>query len=801
MAVTRSQVEKYCRQHNMSVAATNYALEAHTRMSRDPIATGMMSVAVEHQSPKMGVTFNTESRTTELSFAKYLSYDKSVFAFFEQPPEIDCVRTQKNGVRRTHTYKADVLVLYFSGPVVCELKKEQELEGKILKNPTDWHRDGEYVVDLPAQVAFEAIGLTHRVVSSRNLSQVRTANVSLLMQAQEQEPRNLDALRRACRDQFANAGIQTLASLGHAIGQVDLTPLLHLINEGDLFVDLSRHLLADPNSCLISADPFLLREDVFAEWERSRGAIRMSAPGTVPLDAVPPKVQLTRAVEILDLLEGQGKPRSKRRWRAKIRKGEAAGHTPLRSVAPKSHLSGNRELKRPAVVLGYAEESIRNWWGNEKRPTQSAAYRRYKTDAEDWHPAFRPVSRPTYHSLLEQLSQILAAKRGGKRAAHAAESPSPVEERALRPTRPFELASCDHCLAKIYCVVLDANGVAYVDQPWLTVLRDCFTGSVLAIWLSFRPPSRFTCALIMRMCLRNHGRLPETIIVDRGAEFRSVYFSGLLAHCRVDLAFRPKSHPRYGQEAETFFNQFKCLWLADRPGNKVLYREARAVSGSHKPQNFATMELVDLLQEVLDFVGWNNLRCTDSQLESPAALMAKGLKFFSCSGKRVAYDDIFVLASCVEIGSYALDLRRGIHIGAYHYWHPKLGLIAPLGRNVEVRRDPENPYRVFARVLNEWVPCHATKATELSLRDPIYQLAEGIRVCDGGKGWQAAADDADRALVQALRRADARIDAKQDAALEPPSHHASKTAGSSTDLFAAVKSTPISPIKINQWKN
>jgi putative transposase len=785
----------------LSAAATDYVLEAHARMSRDPIATGIMSVAVERQSPKLGVTFNAESRTTELSFSKYLDYDKTVFAYFEQPGEIDCVRTQKNGVRRTHTYTPDVLVLYLSGPVVCELKKEQELEGKLLANPTDWQRDGEYVVDLAAQVAFEAIGLTHRVVSSRNLSQVRTSNISLLMQAEEHDPENLVELRRVCRDQFANSGIQTLASLGHATGQVDLTPLLHLINDGDLFVDLSRHLLADPSSCLIAADPCLLREDVFTEWERSRGAIRMGAPGPVSLDAVPPKVQLTRAVQILDLLDGQGKPRSKRRWRARIRNGEAAGHTPLRSVTPRTHLSGNRGAKRPAVVLAYAEDSIRNWWGNEKRQTKSAAYRRYKADAEDWHPAYSHVSRPTFYSLLEQLSQTLAARRGGKRAGHAAESPSPIEERALRPTRPFELASCDHCLAKIYCVVLDANGVAYVDQPWLTVLRDCFTGAVLAIWLSLRPPSRFTCALVMRMCLRNHGRLPETIIVDRGAEFRSIFFSGLLAHCRVDLAFRPKSHPRYGQEAETFFHQFKALWLADRPGNKVLYREARAVSGSHKPQNFATMELVDLLQEILDFVGWCNLRCTDSQLESPAALMAKGLTLFGCSGKRVPYDDVFVLASCVEIGSYAIDSRRGIHIGAYHYWHPKLAPIAQLGRNVEVRRDPENPYRIFARVVNEWVPCQATRATALSLRDPIYQLAEGIRVCDGAKGWEAAKNDADRALVQALRRADARISAKQEAAVEFTSQQPSTPARSSNDLFTAVKSSAVRPIQTNQWKS
>ncbi len=800
MRISQNEVESYCKQHSLCDEAADYVLNAYLQIARNPSSNGTMSVAVEFQSVKLGVTFNGEARTTEFSFATYLDNDNDAIVYFEQPPKIECMRTMKNGRVRTQEYTPDVLVLYKSGPVVVELKKEQELEGKIKENPTDWYREGEKIIDRPAFAAFEKIGLPHRVVSSSQLSQVRTANILLLQNAQERDPSLANSISKACQEEFKKTGVHSLATLCAVLGQQDVTPLLQLINAGVLHTDLNKSLLSDPNATLVTTNPILLCESVYSQWEADRSAVRVGKVGNIAVANYPPSSQLARAVKIQLDLDAGIKGRSARRWRAKILHGAESRLSALASVAPKNYLSGNRNKKRAEVVLAYAENHIRDIYASPKRPTNSACFRRYKTDAEDWHPFYSPVSKPTYYALIESLSQVLAQERGGNRANNAAESPSDVEERALRPTRPFELASCDHCLVKLYCVVMDANGRTYVDQPWLTVLRDCYTGAVLAIWLSFRPPSKKTCALIMRMCLRNHGRLPEMIIVDRGPEFRSVFFSSFLAHCRVHLAFRPKSHPRYGQEAETFFNQFKTLWLADRPGNKVLYKEARAVSGSHKPQNFAQMELVDLLQETLDFCRWNNNRATASRLESPLAMMARRLSLYSCSGKIVEYDDLFVLASCIESGSYEVNSRRGIHIGPYHYWSSRLISIALLQKKTEVRIDPENPYRIFARVFDEWVPCYSTGSNELALRDPIHQLAEGIRIVDCENARKIANADADRALVQALRKADERLATKSEQPTESMISNGTKQSAPVVDHFTAIKRLDIKPIQSTTWE-
>src|SRR5690606_31054649 len=117
-------------------------------------------------------------------------------------------------------------------------------------------------------------------------------------------------------------------------------------------------------------------------------------------------------------------------------------------------------------------------------------------------------------------------------------------------------------------------------------------------------PSRRSCALIIRQCQRSHGRLPEGIVVDRGSDFRSVYFSALMAHCGIDLIVRPASHPRFGSEAEGFFGQFQKLWLAGRPGNRIHGKEVRAVSGNRQPQKLACLTLLDLWEDLEEFRGW-----------------------------------------------------------------------------------------------------------------------------------------------------------------------------------------------------
>lgn len=797
MAFPFTALEAYLARHHLVGHTADYIVRASAGLARDIGTSGFASVVTEYQSRKMGVTVNTESRTGECAYAIHLDFDPAVEAFYEQPPAIDCRRQTKAGHTRLMSYFPDFLVLGRSGPFVVQIKDEKTLQSKVASS-SDWVRDAEgRYHDLAADRAFAPLGLPHVVISTSELDQQRVSNILLLLQSLEDKS-EYEAIEAAARKHLAKHPVTKLSALAAAARTIDLTPLIRMVARHSLFTDLSAFSLTQPDACFISNSPSLLREDVFDAFNHLRRIDGRDGEVSADRDLLPLSKHLAHGVTILEQIENGAHGRSARRWRARIRSGEANGINSLLAVTPNYHRSGNRKPKRPEVVLAWAENVIRTEWGSEKTPTPSAVWRLYKTQAEQWHPDYKHLSRPTFMVLLNELKPLLANKRGGRRAANAAASPSDVDDRAMKPTRPFELASCDHYLCDLHCVVLDANGMNYGMQPWLTVLRDVYTKSILAFWLSLRPPSRRSCALIIRQCLRSHGRLPETIIVDRGADFRSNYFSALMAHCNVHLMLRPAGHPRFGSEAERFFGQFKELWLAHRPGNRVSVKELRAVSGSHHPKKLASLSLLDLWEDLSTFNNWLDHTTAPSSMKSPNLLMQEGLALFSCSGKRIAYDDSFLIASAVDEGRYKLDPSKGLHIDAFHFWHPSLA--GCRRTSIDVRRDPQDPYRVYALVDDKWVTCRASHSPAYDKMAPLKQAAEGVAMLDGARLREIVRNDADRNLIAALQRRETAPDLHlTENATGSGTPQSAAGRHDETDYFAEMAKQNIDPARATSW--
>ena len=797
MSYSSVALDQYLVRHKIAGATADYVLRASAGLARDIGTGGHASVVTEYQSRKMGVTVNTESRTAECVYAIHLDFDNSVEAFFEQPPSIDCYRTTKRGNQRLVNYVPDALVLSDTGPFVAQVKTERELLSKVAISK-DWvlQEDGS-INDIAADRAFAQLALPHVVVPTSQLNKLRAANISLLLQSLEYGKRdeNLAGFIRSFLDRHP---ITKLSELADALDLVDLSPILYLIAKHEIFTDLSLFSLTEPDACFVSLSPSLLRGDVYDAREHFRRTPECRSDKSVEQRVLPLSAHLAKGVVIVDLIDNGLKGRSARRWKAKIEAGAQKGLSRVAAATPRHDLSGNRNLKRPAIVLAYAENVIRTEWPSTEKPSPAALWRSYKTSAEKWHPDYKHVSRPTFRALTDQLLDELAGKRGGRRVANAAAPPSEVDDRLPKPTRPFELASCDHYLSDLHCVVLHANGMMYAMQPWITVLRDCYTKSVLAFWLTLRAPSRKNCALIIRQCLRTHGRLPEWIIVDRGSDFRSNYFSALMSHCRVNLMLRPAGHPRFGSEAERFFGQFKDLWLSARPGNRVCVREIRSVSGSHRPQNLASLSLLDLWEDLIAFNGWFDHYTVPSSTASPAVLATEGLRKYSCSGRAIPYDETFVIASAVDDATYTVDPRRGIHIDAFHFWHPDLG---HCGRHsVPVRRDPQDPYRVYALVKGRWVTCKASASPGYDNMSPIRQAADGVIMLDGARVRDTVRDDSDRLLMETLRQRKSAPPLPMDpgaAGVSSPWEGSSNA--TEIDYFAEVARKDITPAGAGKW--
>ncbi|MBN8886828.1 MAG: DDE-type integrase/transposase/recombinase [Rudaea sp.] len=786
MSFSTKDLDDYLKKHDLSERARDYIRAASQGPSRDVGTTTYRSVVCEYPSRKMGTSIATESRTGEFAYASLLEYDPDVLAYYEQPPMVDCVRTDRKGRRGVRAYYPDFLVLRCTTPTVAQVKPYDALVEKTESYPTDWCREGDRFRDLAAESAFAKLGLVHEVVGSHDLPKIRVANLQLLLQAKAKADLHDVALRSEILRVLDRNAVLRVSELAQQLKMTDLTPIILMVDDGQIHTLLDTMLLSQPDSCWVSRSPRVL-----AAVAPTKGNI-----GSANVEHVPPFLQVRRGVDILSRLEANEKGRSIRRYRKAIEEATASGKSALAAVTPKTYLSGNRNGKRPPDILEEAERFIREQWGDVCRRTRASCLRLYKTHAAKQHPGQAPVSRPTLKAIISRHTHEGAQSRGGIRAGNAVESPTNVEDRVLPATRPFERASCDHYLCDVYCAVLVEEKKVYTAKPWLTILRDCATGVLLGYWLSFRSPSRTACAMVLRSCLRRHGRLPEGIVVDRGSEFRSVYFAALLAHCAVALILRPSSHPRYGSEAERLFGDFKTQWLNLRPGNTAVHQESRSVSSSHKASAHAEMWLSDLYQEIGQFSDWREDIIPNSGPCAPRVLFKEGLGRFPFSGHEIPFDDTFRIASAIEEAKVSFDPARGLLIGdpKKWYWSPVLAR-SSARKKLEVRRDPEDQTTVYARIGDQWHPCFSSGHDLAQAKDPIIAFCDSIVSLTCSEARKEAKDKADIALVGEVRKADERLKAKE-AMISVPD----KKDEVAIDPFASLRDLDVESPNATSWE-
>jgi len=743
-------LNKYIERHALSPEAADFMRLAEKSLSRDVGRSGYASHVTEHQSTKTMVTVHTESESGELAYAYTLDFDDNVITYYEQLPPIDCIRTDKNGRRSLRAYRADFLILRKSGPEIVEIKNYKEVKRNLLKYPDTWIEQNGEVIDLGASNAFAALGLKHRVIQSIELSKVRVSNIKALIRARDFVMQDEDYWKALALQVIADKSVVLVSDLISELKSKDNTVVLKLVLENKLFVDLDRQLLTMPHSCWVSDCLLLLEKVIFDQGlHLDRGEA-----DKISILAVPTRKAALRSLARIDVLETDPTSRNAGRLRATI--GANPDASPFQALIPKFHKSGNRLPKRPEIVLQGLENSLRKHLATPRRLRPKNAYAFYKSEAKELHPNLQPVSKPTYLAKSNQMRIEIADGRGGKRMANAAANPSDVEDRSILATRPFERASVDSCLLKIYCILLETERDIYVCRPNLIALRDLFTQELLARWITFSPPSRRTTAILMRVCGRRYGRIPECISADGGKDTDNVYFSSLCAHLTCDFNRRPSQNSRYGGQIERFFSEFNTEWLDHRPGNRTDVKNLRHISTSHHPANLPCMPLPLFFEEADEYIDWRNTQRLGDHKSSPSLLRKEGLEMFPFSGIPISFDDEFIIATAVDHKSLAVDPSRGIKHGNEHYWHRELRGLDPR-RNVEIRIEPEDHTRIYARVADHWVTCRSGRSNVFQTLSPLQGLCESILVLEGDVIRKELKDQSDMALVKIAKEADRRF--------------------------------------------
>ncbi|MFK5948272.1 MAG: hypothetical protein QM500_05845, partial [Methylococcales bacterium] len=435
-----------------------------------------------------------------------------------------------------------------------------------------------------------------------------------------------------------------------------------------------------------------------------------------------------------------------------------------------------------------------------KKAGEKKAYAKYRKTAKKEHPAYSPVSYSTFRKYCKLADQQkIAYGEGGIRKENSVVNPSEIEDREIQATLPFEKASMDHGLSKIKLILAESNGVIYTARPWVSALVDIKTKEMLSIWVSFKNPSVRSCGLVIRQCVRKHGRLPAGIVLDRGSDFKSVYFNSLLANYSVASIMRPTAHCRYGSEVERFFLEFKTQWLNMRPGSFSSISYSRSVSSSHSPDKDDIMTIESFLDELDQYLDWRSATIIGGQSIPPGKFFKEKSEQYTCVGTKVVVDDAFILATAVDTKNYTIDPVRGIHINDVRYWHSDLKKLANLGKRVEVRIELEDPYRVYANIDNKWVTCYGRGETIFHTYDPVTRLAESLRVLEGRNIRDKAKDYAEEILIEKIDIANENLGKKNNIFSESKSK-SKEDVSQKESLFSKLKKLKKKKLKVTDWE-
>jgi transposase InsO family protein len=746
--LSETQLYRYLDSQNVGPDAADYILNTRNSQPSRMVGThARKNVCSWFYSEKMGRTISTESRTAERAFVVLSEFDKDVLEVWDQPEPVAIQKHTRKGHLRNSSYTPDFLLLRKDGPCVVEVKDVDAVTKLMATSPKDWVRrhDGSYDF-MPAKRTFEAVGVGFTVfVASQDL-RFRVLNQELLLRTRTTGAPSIaeQDLDRVFEDSFC----WSLYNLRERMRLDDYTGLIQCIDKEALFFDWNNEMLSEPRGCYLVRRKELLK---YVSEFRGPKIYHDNLLSTIDVERMPSTAYAETALTRLKRIESDENSRSVRRWRAMKEKGVREGWSEFQSLIPKWFFSGNRHRKVNEVVDAFLRKYMLEDHAASQGLSDYRSYIRYRVKAQEEHPAYLPVARTTFLRRLQPLAEQIALIREGKRKANAVAAPSDPLKRQLKAELAWQRAAVDHYLADVYLVFFDSKECPHVMKPWLTAMVDLATGCTLAFSVSFQSPSRRSVAKVMRDCVRRHGILPREIIVDRGSDFRSVYFSALLAHSRMELVLRPASHSRYGGEVEGLFGEFKKQWLSQRPGNTANFKNARGIDGKLQPKKLAVLTPHDFYREFEAFISWRDSCPKGTSLSAPSSVLSRHMREYPFVGVRQEYNDEYALATAVDSRDYKVNFQRGIHIGGMWYWSPELNGFRGKKSSVEVRVDPENPHVVYALIGTQWVPCYSSRINRYSALDPISQWVDGLIVLEAFSTRQKVKQQADEEVVRIIR--------------------------------------------------
>lgn len=252
----------------------------------------------------------------------------------------------------------------------------------------------------------------------------------------------------------------------------------------------------------------------------------------------------------------------------------------LSSLIPKV-TAGNTGNNVPEELEPLIQEAIKDYFSAEEQ-TAASAYIKLETEVSRYNEIhdtqYSLFSIQSFRKRLRKHSEydkILLRK--GKSAAD-----STFRKVGQRPstTRVLERVEADHTRLDLF-VIDERHGIP-LGRPWLTLLYDTHTKSIIGFYLGFEPPSYLSVSLALENAIlpKDYVKelypsvkrewpcygLPEHLIVDNGAEFNSSDFKVACKELKVKVKKNPTKKPWLKGSVERYFRTINNRLLSRIPG-------------------------------------------------------------------------------------------------------------------------------------------------------------------------------------------------------------------------------------------
>jgi putative transposase len=424
-------------------------------------------------------------------------------------------------------------------------------------------------------------------------------------------------------------------------------------------------------------------------------------------------------------------PRTLRTWAARWRDAEVTYQCSYVGLLPQTTKRGNRTKRTPQATRDLLETFLAEHFETPTQPPARAVYRAYHRECMA---RGVPVlsERTFYRQLTRRRGTQQTTKRHGARAAYA-ETPWHWVLTQTTPQhgdRPWEIVHLDHTQLDLELV---SSLGTLLGRPWVTFAVDAYSRRILGLYLSFDPPAYRACMMVLRACVRRHQRLPQSIVVDGGPEFHSVYFESLLARYYCTKKTRPSAQPRFGSVIERLFGTTNTAFIHNLRGNTQGTVHPRTLTKAMNPKHLAVWPLPDLYQRLCEWA----YTVYDQHLhealgQSPRDAYLLGLERYGVRAhRRVLYDEDFLMATnpSPRKPTALVVPGKGVKIHYLYYWHDALRHPEVERTRVPVRYDPFDIGTAYAYCRGQWVPClsqyyhvlHGHSEKELALATEILR--------------------------------------------------------------------------------